>query len=92
MHVLPVVTVTVTIAMLAWFGLKGDHPAPVGRETKPVVHAKSIDSKIIMQMLVSVAILASSLYIILSKRYAAQDQHWAYASAGTILGFWLRGK
>jgi len=53
--------------------------------------AADISSKTIMQMVVSLAILATSLYIIISHSFNLQDKHWAYASAGTILGFWLRG-
>lgn len=53
--------------------------------------APSHSSKTIMQIIVSLAILATSIYIILSHSFENQDKHWAYASAGTILGFWLRG-
>jgi len=42
------------------------------------------------RILVSSVVLAASLYVILSKRYTPQDKHWAYATVGTILGFWLR--
>jgi hypothetical protein len=42
--------------------------------------------------LVTSAILSvAALYIILSRRYAPQDKHWAYGTIGTVLGFWLRG-
>jgi hypothetical protein len=33
-----------------------------------------------------------ALYIILSKEYPPQEMNWAFATLGTILGFWLRGK
>jgi hypothetical protein len=45
----------------------------------------------IVQTLVSLAILGAAIYMILSRNYDAQNKHWAYAYAGTILGFWLRG-
>jgi len=34
-------------------------------------------------------LLCASLFVILSKRYSAQEKHWAYTTVGTILGFWL---
>jgi hypothetical protein len=40
---------------------------------------------------VSITLLSSSLYIILSRRYMPQDRHWAYATIGTVLGYWLSG-
>jgi hypothetical protein len=43
-----------------------------------------------MQVLVSIAVLGASLFVILSQRFGPQDAHWAYASAGTILGYWLK--
>jgi len=47
-------------------------------------------SKTIMQIVVSLSILATAIYVILSHSFDPQDKHWAYASAGTILGFWLK--
>jgi hypothetical protein len=38
----------------------------------------------------SAIILIPALYVILSKNYSPRDKHWAYATVGTILGFWLR--
>ena len=43
----------------------------------------------IMQAVISVIVLCASLFVILSKRYASSDKHWAYTAIGTILGFWL---
>ena len=42
-----------------------------------------------MQVIVSLAVVGASMFIILAKRYAPRDKHWAYATVGTILGFWL---
>jgi hypothetical protein len=39
----------------------------------------------------SVVLTAASLFVILRKDYGPKDKHWAYATIGTILGFWLRG-
>jgi hypothetical protein len=49
------------------------------------------DPRVVMRIAVSILLLGAALYIILSHAYDAQDKHWAYATAGTILGFWLRG-
>jgi hypothetical protein len=40
---------------------------------------------------VSMIVLIAALYVILSKRYPPKVEHWAYATVGTVLGFWLRG-
>jgi len=46
-------------------------------------------ARITMQIVTSTALLGVGIYVILSKRYAPADKHWAYATLGTILGFWL---
>jgi hypothetical protein len=33
----------------------------------------------------------SALFIILRKRVAHQDKHWACGTVGAIVGFWLKG-
>jgi hypothetical protein len=38
---------------------------------------------------VSFIILCAGLFIILSKRYAADDKNWAFGAIGTVVGFWL---
>lgn len=43
-----------------------------------------------MQVIVSLALTAAALFIILSARYAPKDKHWAYGIIGTIVGFWFR--
>ena len=30
-----------------------------------------------------------ALFVILAKRYDQKDKHWAYATVGALLGFWL---
>jgi len=47
-------------------------------------------SRILMSILVSLAILASGLYIILSQAYGGAEQKWAFGAVGTVVGFWLR--
>jgi hypothetical protein len=43
-----------------------------------------------MQVIVTLVLLPATLFIILSKRYAPKDKHWAYTTVGLILGFWLK--
>jgi hypothetical protein len=43
-----------------------------------------------MMVFVSVAVLCSALFVILSGRYDNASQKWAFGSVGTILGFWFR--
>jgi hypothetical protein len=43
----------------------------------------------IMQIIVTLAFTVASLYVVISKRYEADDRNWAYGALGTILGFWL---
>jgi hypothetical protein len=44
----------------------------------------------IMMVFVSVLVLCSSLFIILSGRYDDAAQKWAFGSVGSIFGFWCR--
>jgi hypothetical protein len=44
-----------------------------------------------MRILLTLVLTGAALFVVLSKLYGPQDQHWAYATLGTILGFWLRG-
>jgi hypothetical protein len=48
------------------------------------------DLHAITQVVVSGVLGGAALFIILSKRYGPKDTHWAYATLGTLLGFWLR--
>jgi hypothetical protein len=44
-----------------------------------------------MQVALSILVTLASLFIILAARFGPKDKHWAYATVGTILGFWLHG-
>jgi Mut7-C ubiquitin len=46
-------------------------------------------AKLFMSVLVSLVSLAVGFYTILSGAYEMEAQKWAYASCGTIIGFWL---
>jgi hypothetical protein len=43
-----------------------------------------------MQIVISLALLAATLFVILSKSYPAKDKHWAYSTLGMVVGFWLK--
>ena len=43
----------------------------------------------LMAIVVSVAVLGASLYVILTKKFSPESDKWAYGAVGTITGFWL---
>jgi hypothetical protein len=47
-------------------------------------------AQVFMRCLVTVSILAVSLYLILHHGSDAEQQKWAYGAVGTILGYWLK--
>lgn len=47
-------------------------------------------TRTLMSVFVSVAILVSALYIILSKNYDGASEKWAFGAIGMIVGFWLK--
>jgi len=42
-----------------------------------------------MQALISLALLGTSLIVIVSKTYADNDRNWAYGTVGALIGYWL---
>jgi hypothetical protein len=44
----------------------------------------------LVQAGISGLLLVVSSFVILSTKCAADDKKWAYATIGTLLGFWLR--
>jgi hypothetical protein len=45
--------------------------------------------RFIMQAVVSLAVLAASLFFILMHRF---DPSWAYGSVGMVVGYWLKSR
>ena len=43
-----------------------------------------------MAVFVSLIVLGSAVYIVLSKDYGEPSEKWAFGAIGTIVGFWLR--
>lgn len=72
----------------------GKAVCPLGQERKaeppPPEHIFSIFTRGDIQAAITFVLLLPSLFIILSSRFAPNDKHWAYATVGTILGFWLK--
>ena len=46
---------------------------------------------VFFQIAVTLILLIASFFIILSKKYGQADRRWAYATVGTILGYWVIG-
>jgi hypothetical protein len=57
----------------------------------PIISAVWSDPGLIMQIVLSLTVIGAGLYMILSGRYDASNQHWAYGIVGTVVGFWLKG-
>jgi hypothetical protein len=64
--------------------------APGGAEYKSRRPSRSDTIKLVMQVIISLVLLAGSLYTILSGSYDADHEKWGYGALGTIVGFWLK--
>ena len=67
----------------------GQKPEPTRRELTEAAYLKRV--RVMMQVAISVVMMAAALYIILASDFPAADKHWAYGTAGTVIGFWLKG-
>jgi hypothetical protein len=52
-------------------------PSPPSNELRQALFVR-----LVMQVLVSLICLTSSLYVILAKKYQPKDKHWAFATVG----------
>ncbi len=90
---LVLITLLVTVISLISYRLFGDRlsniPFP-GLRSKTLGLSDEINLKDFIMVIVTLAVLASSLYIILSETYDEGSQKWAYGMVGSIVGFWLR--
>jgi hypothetical protein len=48
-------------------------------------------TRIAMQVIISLVLLAGALYTILFGHYDADHEKWAYGAIGTVAGYWLKG-
>ena len=52
--------------------------------------AESMSYPLAAQLVISAVLIVAALFVILTKRYPAQDKHWAHGALGTVVGFWLK--
>jgi len=78
----PGIIAIVGLVLMVLFALRADRSTEVGR-------AARADTRTIMQVVISVVVLAAALYVILSDAYEADTQKWAYGIVGTVVGYWL---
>ncbi|CCN45259.1 hypothetical protein MADA3029_620019 [Vibrio nigripulchritudo MADA3029] len=79
----PWVVIIISLLLLIINVLNGYVKAPISN-----LKASALPS--IMPIVVSVAVLGSALYVVLSGGYAEAEQKWAFGAIGTILGYWLK--
>lgn len=46
--------------------------------------------RLIMQAIVSLAILGASFFIIFTRGFGPDSKRWAYGSVGMVVGYWLK--
>jgi hypothetical protein len=83
-----VVSVIVLLTLNFWrvsAPVEAPSPPPPGPES-----AVSLSYALGAQLVISAVLLVAALFVILTKRYPAQDKHWAYGALGTVVGFWLK--
>jgi hypothetical protein len=61
-----------------------------GRRRARAAVAPSGRTPAVMQIVVSVLVLAAGLWVMLSGRYDADVEKWAAGAIGTVVGFWLK--
>lgn len=50
----------------------------------------TVHVKLLMQVVISLAVLYVGLRVILAKSLQQKDKNWAYGAIGTIIGYWLK--
>jgi hypothetical protein len=46
--------------------------------------------RLLMQAVVSLAVMGASLFIILTHGFSPDSKRWAYATVGMVVGYWLK--
>ena len=46
--------------------------------------------RMMMQVVVSLAVLLASLWVVVSQQYESSVENFAYVMIGTVIGYWLR--
>ena len=64
-------------------------PAPMMAAPEYRSGQRQARTKLRMAILVSLIVVASALYMVLSQDFGTDAEKWAFGSVGTILGYWL---
>lgn len=93
MEYLPLAIMLITILVLGLSSFAGRIDGRRGSWTKGAFlraggNARKVN--LVMVVLVSLVFMGASLWVILGGLYDADAQRWAYATCGTIVGYWLR--
>lgn len=78
------------VALIALVVLRLPYFRRVTKERAPVIHhvwKKSYREA--MSAVVSLVVLASALWVIVSASYSGDARNWAFGAVGTIVGYWL---
>ena len=87
-HYLFIATVVALRILRFWrHSILAANSQPVGE----IVASRRWPTKMIMAVIVSLAVLGSALFIILSGNYDGSSEKWAFGAVGTIMGYWLKG-
>lgn len=73
--------------------LYANHRATISSSQDPTINTKSTGQSALskhMPELISLIVLISALFVILSSNYAEGEQKWAFGVIGTIIGYWLK--
>ena len=65
----------------------GPTPSPA---PNPELWSSGMNYPLTAQLVITGVLLVAALFVILTKKYPAQDKHWAYGALGTVVGFWLK--
>jgi hypothetical protein len=52
----------------------------------------NLNWRVFMQVVLSLGLVASSLFVVLAQHGDASARHWAFGMIGMVMGFWLRAE
>lgn len=83
-----------SVAVLAWaasefFSVRVEPPGGPTFDVGPPLGLSDVPYSVVVQIAISLILLAAALWVVLSQRYQPTDRHWAYGIIGTVVGFWL---
>lgn len=64
--------------------------APAAKAEKELKAGGAGFNAMTIRMVITIVLLLAAVYIILSQKYDADSQKWAFGVVGTILGYWMR--